>query len=210
MALTKQQVVDWLMRCGEVFSRERDFLTRLDTEIGDADHGLNMNRGFNKVVEKLPSVADKDIGFILKNTGMTLLSSVGGASGPLFGTFFIRAAQAANAKQSLDLTELHQVMQEGVEGVVMRGKAEPGDKTMCDVWWPVVDSLGQSAQQNLSVAEALQRAADSAERAVESTITMQARKGRASYLGERSIGHQDPGATSVMLMMKTLAEVAGS
>ncbi|AOF00992.1 dihydroxyacetone kinase subunit DhaL [Serratia marcescens] len=210
MALTKQQVVDWLMRCGEVFSRERDFLTQLDTEIGDADHGLNMNRGFNKVVEKLPSVADKDIGFILKNTGMTLLSSVGGASGPLFGTFFIRAAQAANAKQSLDLTELHQVMQEGVEGVVMRGKAEPGDKTMCDVWWPVVVSLGQSAQQNLSVAEALQRAADSAERAVESTITMQARKGRASYLGERSIGHQDPGATSVMLMMKTLAEVAGS
>ncbi|ASL84617.1 dihydroxyacetone kinase subunit DhaL [Serratia marcescens] len=210
MALTKQQVVDWLMRCGEVFSRERDFLTQLDTEIGDADHGLNMNRGFNKVVEKLPSVADKDIGFILKNTGMTLLSSVGGASGPLFGTFFIRAAQAANAKQSLDLVELHQVMQEGVEGVVMRGKAEPGDKTMCDVWWPVVESLGQSAQQNLSVAEALQRAADSAERAVESTITMQARKGRASYLGERSIGHQDPGATSVMLMMKTLAEVAGS
>ncbi|CAI2142946.1 dihydroxyacetone kinase subunit DhaL [Serratia marcescens] len=210
MALTKQQLVDWLMRCGEVFSRERDFLTRLDTEIGDADHGLNMNRGFNKVVEKLPSVADKDIGFILKNTGMTLLSSVGGASGPLFGTFFIRAAQAANAKQSLDLAELHQMMQEGVEGVVMRGKAEPGDKTMCDVWWPVVESLGQSAQQNLSVAEALQRAADSAERAVESTITMQARKGRASYLGERSIGHQDPGATSVMLMMKTLAEVAGS
>ncbi|HEO9034619.1 TPA: dihydroxyacetone kinase ADP-binding subunit DhaL [Serratia marcescens] len=210
MALTKQQVVDWLMRCGEVFSRERDFLTRLDTEIGDADHGLNMNRGFNKVVEKLPSVADKDIGFILKNTGMTLLSSVGGASGPLFGTFFIRAAQAANAKQSLDLAELQQMMQEGVEGVVMRGKAEPGDKTMCDVWWPVVESLGQSAQQNLSVSEALQRAADSAERAVESTITMQARKGRASYLGERSIGHQDPGATSVMLMMKTLAEVAGS
>lgn len=210
MALTKQQVVDWLMRCGEVFSRERDFLTQLDTEIGDADHGLNMNRGFNKVVEKLPSVADKDIGFILKNTGMTLLSSVGGASGPLFGTFFIRAAQAANAKQSLDLAELQQMMQEGVEGVVMRGKAEPGDKTMCDVWWPVVESLGQSAQQNLSVAEALQRAADSAERAVESTITMQARKGRASYLGGRSIGHQDPGATSVMLMMKTLAEVAGS
>ncbi|AGQ32922.1 PTS-dependent dihydroxyacetone kinase, ADP-binding subunit dhaL [Serratia liquefaciens] len=209
MALTKQQVVDWLMRCGEVFTQQRDFLTRLDTEIGDADHGLNMNRGFNKVVEKLPSVADKDIGFILKNTGMTLLSSVGGASGPLFGTFFIRAAQAANAKQSLDLAELHQLMQEGVDGVVMRGKAEPGDKTMCDAWWAVVDSLGQSVEQQLGVAEALQRASERAEQAVESTITMQARKGRASYLGERSIGHQDPGATSVMLMMKTLAEVAG-
>ncbi|CAI1581637.1 PTS-dependent dihydroxyacetone kinase, ADP-binding subunit dhaL [Serratia quinivorans] len=209
MALTKQQVVDWLMCCGEVFAQQRDFLTRLDTEIGDSDHGLNMNRGFNKVVEKLPSVADKDIGFILKNTGMTLLSSVGGASGPLFGTFFIRAAQSTNAKQSLDLAELHQMVQEGVEGVVMRGKAEPGDKTMCDVWWPVVESLGQSAQQQLSVAEALQRASERAEQAVESTITMQARKGRASYLGERSIGHQDPGATSVMLMMKTLAAVAG-
>ncbi|AKE08746.1 dihydroxyacetone kinase subunit DhaL [Serratia liquefaciens] len=209
MALTKQQVVDWLMRCGEVFTQQRDFLTRLDTEIGDADHGLNMNRGFNKVVEKLPSVADKDIGFILKNTGMTLLSSVGGASGPLFGTFFIRAAQAANAKQSLDLAELHQLMQEGVDGVVMRGKAEPGDKTMCDAWWAVVDSLGQSVEQQLGVAEALQRASERTEQAVESTITMQARKGRASYLGERSIGHQDPGATSVMLMMKTLAEVAG-
>lgn len=209
MALTKQQVVDWLMRCGEVFTQQRDFLTQLDTEIGDADHGLNMNRGFNKVVEKLPSVADKDIGFILKNTGMTLLSSVGGANGPLFGTFFIRAAQAANAKQSLDLAELHQLMQEGVDGVVMRGKAEPGDKTMCDAWWAVVDSLGQSVEQQLGVAEALQRASERAEQAVESTITMQARKGRASYLGERSIGHQDPGATSVMLMMKTLAEVAG-
>lgn len=209
MALTKQQVVDWLMRCGEVFTQQRDFLTRLDTEIGDADHGLNMNRGFNKVVEKLPSVADKDIGFILKNTGMTLLSSVGGASGPLFGTFFIRAAQAANAKQSLDLAELHQLMQGGVDGVVMRGKAEPGDKTMCDAWWAVVDSLGQSVEQQLGVAEALQRASERAEQAVESTITMQARKGRASYLGERSIGHQDPGATSVMLMMKTLAAVAG-
>lgn len=209
MALTKQQVVDWLMRCGEVFTQQRDFLTRLDTEIGDSDHGLNMNRGFNKVVEKLPSVADKDIGFILKNTGMTLLSSVGGASGPLFGTFFIRAAQSTNAKQSLGLAELHQMMQEGVEGVVMRGKAEPGDKTMCDVWWPVVESLGQSAEQQLSMAEALQRASERAEQAVESTITMQARKGRASYLGERSIGHQDPGATSVMLMMKTLAVVAG-
>ncbi|TQI82315.1 dihydroxyacetone kinase DhaL subunit [Serratia fonticola] len=207
MTLSKQQVVEWLMRCGEVFARERDFLTQLDTEIGDGDHGLNMNRGFNKVVEKLPSVADKDIGFILKNTGMTLLSSVGGASGPLFGTFFIRAAQAANAKQSLDLAELKQVIQEGAEGVMMRGKAELGDKTMCDVWGPVVDSLGQSFQQQLGMTQAMQQAAIRAEEAAQATIIMQARKGRASYLGERSIGHQDPGATSAMLMIKTLAAV---
>ncbi|WP_127959211.1 dihydroxyacetone kinase subunit DhaL [Serratia microhaemolytica] len=207
MTLSKQQVVEWLMRCGDVFAQQRDFLTQLDTEIGDGDHGLNMNRGFNKVVEKLPSVADKDIGFILKNAGMTLLSSVGGASGPLFGTFFIRAAQVANAKQSLDLAELKAVLQEGADGVLMRGKAEPGDKTMCDVWGPVVESLTHSLQQQLSVSQALQQAATRAEQAAQATITMQARKGRASYLGERSIGHQDPGATSAMLMMQTLATV---
>ncbi|MHA7848554.1 dihydroxyacetone kinase subunit DhaL [Serratia sp. D1N4] len=207
MTLSKQQVVGWLLRCAEVFTRERDFLTQLDTDIGDGDHGLNMSRGFNKVVEKLPSVADQDIGSILKFTGMTLLSSVGGASGPLFGTFFIRAAQAANARQSLDLAELQQMIQQGVEGVAMRGKAEPGDKTLCDVWWPVVDSFGQSVQQQLGITQALQQAAMCAEQAVQATIPMQARKGRASYLGERSIGHQDPGATSVMLMIKALATV---
>ncbi|AHG19599.1 dihydroxyacetone kinase [Chania multitudinisentens RB-25] len=207
MALSKQQVLDWLLRCSEVFAREQVFLTQLDTAIGDGDHGLNMNRGFNKVAEKLPSVADGDIGSILKYTGMTLLSHVGGASGPLFGTFFIRAAQVANAKQSLELSELRLVFQEGVAGVVMRGRAEPGDKTLCDVWWPVLGSLGQSVQQQINVIPALQQAAACAEQAVQTTIVMQARKGRASYLGERSIGHQDPGATSVMLMMKTLAAV---
>jgi dihydroxyacetone kinase-like protein len=207
MTLSKQQVVGWLLRCAEVFTRDRDFLTQLDTDIGDGDHGLNMNRGFNKVVEKLPSVADQDIGSVLKFTGMTLLSSVGGASGPLFGTFFIRAAQAANARQSLVLAELQQMIQQGVEGVVMRGKAEPGDKTLCDVWWPVVESFGQSVRQQLGITQALQQAAMCAEQAVQATIPMQARKGRASYLGERSIGHQDPGATSVMLMIKALAAV---
>lgn len=207
MSLTKQQIVNWLMRCGEVFSEQKDFLTQLDTEIGDADHGLNMNRGFNKVVEKLPSFADKDIGFILKNTGMTLLSSVGGASGPLFGTFFIRASQSTAAKQSLSLIELTQMLKEGVEGVVSRGKAEPNDKTMCDVWWPVVASLEASSQKDLPVPQALDLAVEAARQGLESTITMQARKGRASYLGERSIGHQDPGATSAWLMMQTLAAV---
>lgn len=207
MALDKQQIVEWLRRCGEVFTRERDFLTQLDSDIGDGDHGLNMNRGFNKVVEKLPAVADKDIGSVLKETGMTLLSSVGGASGPLFGTFFIRAAQVTNAKQSLDLMELKQMFQEGSAGVVMRGKAEPGDKTLCDVLGPVVESLEASVQQRLGLSQALQQAALRAQQAAQATIVMQARKGRASYLGERSIGHQDPGATSVMLMMEALAAV---
>ncbi|VTN11881.1 PTS-dependent dihydroxyacetone kinase, ADP-binding subunit dhaL [Raoultella terrigena] len=141
MSLNRTQIVNWLYRCGEIFTKERDFLTGLDKEIGDADHGLNMHRGFGKVVEKLPSIADKDIGFILKNTGMTLLSNVGGASGPLFGTFFIRAAQVTQAHQSLSLDELYQMMREGADGVVNRGKAEPGDKTMCDVWLPVVEII---------------------------------------------------------------------
>ena len=197
MSLSRTQIVNWLTRCGDIFSTESEYLTGLDREIGDADHGLNMNRGFSKVVEKLPAIADKDIGFILKNTGMTLLSSVGGASGPLFGTFFIRAAQATQARQSLTLEELYQMFRDGADGVISRGKAEPGDKTMCDVWVPVVESLRQSSEQNLSVPVALEAASSIAESAAQSTITMQARKGRASYLGERSIGHQDPGATSV-------------
>lgn len=208
MSLTRSQIVSWLYRCDEVFTRESDFLTGLDREIGDADHGLNMHRGFSKVVEKLPSIADKDIGFILKNTGMTLLSNVGGASGPLFGTFFIRAAQVTQAHQSLTLEELYQMIREGAEGVINRGKAEPGDKTMCDVWLAVVESLRQSSEQNMSLSAALDSACEQAESAAHSTITMQARKGRASYLGERSIGHQDPGATSVMFMVQMLAAAA--
>lgn len=149
MSLSRTQIVNWLTRCGDIFSTESEYLTGLDREIGDADHGLNMNRGFSKVVEKLPAIADKDIGFILKNTGMTLLSSVGGASGPLFGTFFIRAAQTTRARQSLTLEELYQMFRDGADGVISRGKAEPGDKTMCDVWVPVVESLRQSCEQNL-------------------------------------------------------------
>lgn len=208
MSLTKNQIVNWLYRCGEIFTSECVFLTGLDREIGDADHGLNMHRGFSKVVEKLPSIADKDIGFILKNTGMMLLSNVGGASGPLFGTFFIRAAQVTQAHQSLTLNELYQMISEGADGVINRGKAEPGDKTMCDVWLPVAESLKQSSEQNLSLLAALDTACQVAEQAAQSTITMQARKGRASYLGERSIGHQDPGATSVLFMMQMLAAAA--
>lgn len=139
---------------------------------------------------------------------MTLLSSVGGASGPLFGTFFIRAAQATRARQSLTLEELYQMFRDGADGVISRGKAEHGDKTMCDVWVPVVESLRQSCEQNLSVPAALDAASSIAESAAQSTITIQARKGRASYLGERSIGHRDPGATSVMFMMQMLALAA--
>nr|ELR5114929.1 dihydroxyacetone kinase ADP-binding subunit DhaL [Providencia stuartii] len=204
MNLTQQQLYHWLIQCSQTFAQEQNNLTELDTAIGDGDHGLNMNRGFQKVAEKLPSVEDKDIATLLKTTGMTLLSSVGGASGPLFGTFFIKAAQSAAGKEALSVADLAELIKTGTEGVVSRGKAEPNDKTMCDVWWPVSTALENAASQPLN--EAISAAVEAAKQGVESTIPMQARKGRASYLGERSIGHADPGGTSVLLLMKTLQQ----
>ena len=170
MSLNRTQIVDWLYRCGDIFTKQSDFLTGLDKEIGDADHGLNMHRGFSKVVEKLPSIADKDIGFILKNTGMTLLSNVGGASGPLYGTFFIRAAASTDACQSLSLSQLGKMLSDGVEGIVSRGRAEPGDKTMCDAWWPALAALQQAQQQELPLNEALDKAVAAAAAGTEATI----------------------------------------
>lgn len=205
MTLTHAQIILWLQQCALLFEQNSDYLTDLDREIGDADHGLNMNRGFRKVQEKLPEFEGQDIGTILKTTGMTLLSNIGGASGPLFGTFFIRAAKPTASLQNLELNQLVEMVTEGVEGIVSRGKAEPNDKTMCDVWWPVVESLKQSNEQHLSIKEALNQARIVAEKAAENTIPMQARKGRASYLGERSIGHKDPGSASVVLMIQALA-----
>lgn len=205
MALTRAQIILWLQQCALLFEQNSDYLTDLDREIGDADHGLNMNRGFRKVQEKLPEFEGQDIGTILKTTGMTLLSNIGGASGPLFGTFFIRAAKPTASLQSLELNQLVEMVTEGVEGIVSRGKAEPNDKTMCDVWWPVVESLKHANEQNLSIKEAITQAQIAAEKAAENTIAMQARKGRASYLGERSIGHKDPGSASVVLMIQALA-----
>ncbi|WP_370646418.1 dihydroxyacetone kinase subunit DhaL [Photobacterium sp. OFAV2-7] len=206
MTISKQQVVRWLELSAEIFKEQQDFLTDLDREIGDADHGLNMNRGFQKVQEKLPGVADKDIGTIMKTTGMTLLSSIGGASGPLYGTFFIRSATSAMAKEELNLAELTQMLQNGVDGIVQRGKAEVGDKTMVDTWNGILVSLNQDQEASLS--DALDRAVAEAEKAMKGTIPLQAKKGRASYLGERSIGHQDPGATSTYLLFSALRSAA--
>ncbi|UMX91464.1 dihydroxyacetone kinase subunit L [Klebsiella pneumoniae] len=184
-------------------------MASIKKRLEDADHGPTctaVSVKWSKSCRRLPI---KILGFIPSKTpGMTLLSNVGGASGPLFGTFFIRAAQVTQAHQSLTLDELYLMIREGADGVVNRGKAEPGDKTMCDVWLPVVDSLRQSSEQHLSIAAAMDAACEVAERAAHATITMQARKGRASYLGERSIGHQDPGATSVLFMVQMLAAAA--
>ncbi|MES0867799.1 dihydroxyacetone kinase subunit DhaL [Pseudovibrio sp. SCP19] len=207
MTVKKEQLLEWLKDCAAVFAEQRDYLTQLDADIGDADHGINMNRGFEKVLEKLPTMDAMSIEMILKTTGMTLMSSIGGASGPLYGTFFIRAAAAAKGKDELDLADLTAVLEAGVAGIVARGKAEPGDKTMCDAWWPVLDAA--KAAESLEIA--LPSMVTAVDAGVASTVDMRAKKGRASYLGERSIGHQDAGATSTMFMVKALSRaVVGS
>lgn len=202
----QQQIIDWIHNFTAVIAENKDYLTELDAAIGDADHGINMNRGFQKVSEKLPSVIDKDIGTILKTVSMTLISTVGGASGPLYGTFFLKASAVAAKKEELTSEELVKLLQAGLEGVIQRGKAQLQDKTMIDALSPAVDAFKQSLANNDSVAAGLQKAVDAAEEGMKKTIPLIARKGRASYLGERSIGHQDPGATSSYLMLSTLLQ----
>lgn len=204
--VTKEQIVQWLQAVAVVLEQNKDYLTELDAAIGDADHGINMNRGFQKVIPQLPSVADKDIGTILKTVSMTLISSVGGASGPLYGTLFLRASTAVAGKQELTDEDMVALLQAAVDGVVQRGKAQLGDKTMLDVLFPASDAFKQAVADGGSTAEALQKAVATAEEGLNNTIPMVARKGRASYLGDRSAGHQDPGATSAYLILKTLLE----
>lgn len=203
---TKDQIVQWLYNLADVLSENKEYLTKLDSAIGDADHGINMKRGFDRVIEKLPTVADKDIGNVLKTTGMTLISSVGGASGPLYGTFFMRGGMAAAAKEEVSGDDLVTLLQAGVDGIVQRGRAQLGDKTMVDAWMPALDAMKESLGNGSSTLEALEAAVAAAEQGMKDTIPLQAKKGRASYLGERSIGHQDPGATSSYLMLKTLLD----
>ena len=205
--VTKEQIVRWLELTTEVLTENKDYLTQLDADIGDADHGTNMDRGFRKVAEKLPTVADKDIGNILKTVGMTLISSVGGASGPLYGTFYMRGGMAADAKEELDGDDLVNVLQGAVDGIIQRGRAQPGDKTMVDALLPALAALKQAVADGQDVRAGVAAAVAAAEQGMKDTIPLQARKGRASYLGERSIGHQDPGATSSYLILNALLEV---
>jgi dihydroxyacetone kinase-like protein len=206
MVVTRDQIVQWLQRTAAVMDENRAYLTQLDSSIGDADHGINMDRGFKKVLEKLPDVADKDIGNVLKTTGMTLISSVGGAAGPLYGTFFTRAGMAADAKEELSSEDLITLLQAGVDGIVQRGRAQVGDKTMIDTWSPALKAYRTSLEGGAETLAALRESVAAAEQGMKDTIPLQAKKGRASYLGERSIGHQDPGATSSYLMLKALLD----
>jgi dihydroxyacetone kinase-like protein len=208
VTITNDAVEDWMKRFAAEVAENRAYLTKLDGAIGDGDHGTNMDRGMKKALEKLDATDSDDIGASLKTVGMALVSSVGGAAGPLYGTLFLQMGQATAGKSELDLAGFTDALDAGIQGVVKRGKAEPGDKTMLDALGPALETLRNAGGDD--AAGALSRAAEAAREGMEATVPMVARKGRASYLGERSAGHQDPGATSSHLLLKTVAEAVGS
>jgi dihydroxyacetone kinase-like protein len=182
-------------------------LTQLDSAIGDADHGANMDRGFKAALAKLPSVADKDIGTLFKSVGMTLVQTVGGAGGPLYGTFFMQAGTASANKMELTAADWATALEAALSGVIARGKAQLGDKTMVDALTPALNALKQAVSDGADQNECLRRSTSAAEQGMKDTIPLVARKGRASYLGERSAGHQDPGATSSYLLLKAATDM---
>ena len=209
MPITTEDTVRWIQQVALVLHENREYLTQLDSPIGDADHGINMDRGFKAVMDKLPTFANMDIGSILKTVGTTLVSTVGGASGPLYGTAFLRAGMATSGKNELYEADVVPMFDAALEGIKARGKAQPGEKTMVDALTPALAAMKEAEQQNVGMTRMLRRASDAAEAGMKATIPMLATKGRASYLGERSIGHQDPGATSSWLMLKALADISG-
>jgi phosphoenolpyruvate---glycerone phosphotransferase subunit DhaL len=209
MSISRDAVLQWIEAYAALIAQNETYLTELDAAIGDADHGANMHRGMQAVTAKLPGIADKDIGTILKTVGMTLVSTVGGASGPLYGTFFLQMATATANQSGLTLADWAVALEAGLNGVIMRGKAQSGDKTMIDALLPALNSLKEAIAQGMAQGDALRQSALAAETGRDATVPLVARKGRASYLGERSAGHQDPGATSAHLLLKAAADVWG-
>lgn len=205
--MTKEDMIRWLTRIADVLHENAQYLTQLDSPIGDADHGVNMDRGFTAVRAKFPTMATTDMATQLKTVGSTLVSTVGGASGPLYGTAFLRAGGAIAGKEDLSGADIVAMLDAFLGGIVARGKAKPGEKTMVDALTPALATAKEALSQGASLEEITARAAAAAEEGMKATIPMLATKGRASYLGERSIGHQDPGATSSWLMLRSLAEV---
>jgi dihydroxyacetone kinase-like protein len=205
--ITVDELKDWLAEFARLVAEQRSELCELDAAIGDGDHGTNMDRGMQAVLASMDGAAGDAVDDLIKRAGMTLVSTVGGASGPLYGTFFLRFAASAGPVTEIDSTQFAAAMRAGLDGVVARGRAEPEDKTMFDALAPAVQSLEAGAAGPLS--DALAAAADAADKGRDATIEMLARKGRASYLGERSIGHQDPGATSAALLLRAAATTLG-
>jgi dihydroxyacetone kinase-like protein len=204
--ITRDQVLDWMRRFAAEMKQHREELVRLDTAIGDGDHGTNMDRGMRKAIEKLDASEQPDGGAALKTVAMALISSVGGAAGPLYGTLFLQIGTALAGKPEIELADYAQAWRKGLAGVQSRGKAEPGDKTMVDALIPGVEALEGASDLD----GGLREAAQAAEAGMKATIPLVARKGRASYLGERSKDHQDPGATSTFYLFKSAAEALAS
>jgi phosphoenolpyruvate---glycerone phosphotransferase subunit DhaL len=208
MSIKAADVRAWIGAYATVIGEQRAALVKLDTAIGDGDHGTNMDRGMRAAVEKLEATEGDDIGALLKAVGMALVSKVGGAAGPLYGTLFLQMGTASAGRDELDLAGWAGALEAGVKGVQARGKAEPEDKTMIDALLPALEAL--RAAEGEGLATALRRSADAAEEGMKATIPLEARKGRASYLGPRSVGHQDPGATSSYLLLDVAATTWGA
>ncbi|WP_243695196.1 dihydroxyacetone kinase subunit DhaL [Agromyces protaetiae] len=201
--------LDWVRRSADVIAEHRVELITLDREIGDGDHGENMDRGFQAILPKLDDVAaDATPGDVFKLVATTLISTVGGAAGPLYGTAYLRGSGAIAGAEALDGAAVAAFLTAARDGIVARGKAEPGDKTMIDAWTPAVDAADAAAAAGASPAEVLAAAADAAAAGSDATIPLVAHKGRASYLGERSAGHRDPGAQSTAYLLRAAAEAA--
>jgi phosphoenolpyruvate---glycerone phosphotransferase subunit DhaL len=201
-----EQALEWIRRTAGVIDENAGMLTRLDSAIGDGDHGANMNRGFRAVLERIAGL-DGDFAALFRGVGMALIGKVGGAAGPLYGSFYLGLGKQLGNQTEVDDAGLAAGLRAGLDGIIARGKAELEDKTMVDAWDPAVRALDEAIAEGVELGPALDRAAEAAEEGMKATIPMIARKGRASYLGERSRDHQDPGATSTHLIVKALADV---
>jgi phosphoenolpyruvate---glycerone phosphotransferase subunit DhaL len=204
--ITRDGALDWMRRFAGEMGEHRQELVRLDTAIGDGDHGTNMDRGMRKALEKLDGAEQADPGAVLKTVAMALVSSVGGAAGPLYGTLFLQMGTALSGQEEVDLAGFAAAWRKGLEGVQARGKAEPGDKTMVDALVPAIEALEEASD----LSEGLRAATRAAEEGMRATTPLVARKGRASYLGDRSKDHQDPGATSTYYLFKSAEEALAS
>jgi len=203
---SKERVLKFIDLFGDKMQEHRQALTDMDQAIGDGDHGINMSRGMKAVAEKREELAQKNISDILKDVGMTLVSKVGGAAGPLYGTAFLKASMAVKGKEELNAQDLSDMLKALEEGVVTRGKATTGEKTILDSLVPAIQAFDNALTAQKPVKEAIQEAEKAAFEGVEYTKTIIATKGRASYLGERSIGFQDPGATSMAYLIQSIQE----
>jgi phosphoenolpyruvate---glycerone phosphotransferase subunit DhaL len=204
---TAVQAVAWVRASAAVVEENAAALTRLDAAIGDGDHGTNMNRGFKAALQRLEGLQDEDLGGVFKAVGMALISKVGGASGPLYGSFYLALGKELGDAAEVDDGRLAAALRAGYQGVVARGKAQLEDKTMLDAWHPALEALDAALAAGEGLGAALDAAEQAAAAGMKATIPLVARKGRASYLGERSRDHQDPGATSSHLLVKALADV---